>query len=678
MNDAFNKNSILSLIFMPIVIFYLEMVYKLFALKNGLDISIIYTLLISMSLGLIINLVLSFFKPKVSRIISILLCFLISFTVCVQYVYYIMFYTPMVLYSVKGAGQVLEFTDMIIEAIFTHLYVVILLLLPLVAIIILSKKNLLSYNFSIKKRIITILSYVVLKVIVLSVLLINGTECDTDFDIYYNTNVPNLVVNRFGIIPTIKKDMCSLVFNSFDTAGNDKYYNEKTADDKNSGTIIKPSTPGNNDSNLENSSDNEVVDDVKKVERVPNVLNIDFDKLIEEEKNESIKSMHEYFKNTAPTYTNEYTGMFEGYNLIFITAESFSHLAVDKELTPTLYKMANEGFVFNNFYNPVWGVSTSDGEYVACQSLIPKSGVWSFFESGSNYLPFTMGHQFSKLGYKTRAYHNHYFDFYRRDVSHPNMGYEYKGLGNGLDVRETWPESDLEMMELTIPEYINDESFHTYYMTVSGHKNYTFYGNYMAGKNKEYVENLDYSEPVRAYLACNIELEKAMEYLLDKLREKGIAKKTAIVISADHYPYGLEKSEIDERAGHVVEENFELYKSCFIVYVDGMEPVVIDKECSSLDIVPTISNLFGLEYDSRLYMGRDILSDSDPLVIFANRSFITDKVMYNSITRDVTYLTDEKVDENYLKEIKQIVANKFLISQDILDRNYYSYIVKKD
>ena len=97
-----------------------------------------------------------------------------------------------------------------------------------------------------------------------------------------------------------------------------------------------------------------------------------------------------------------------------------------------------------------------------------------------------------------------------------------------------------------------------------------------------------------------------MEYLLDQLDKAGIADKTLIAISADHYPYGLEDNEIDDLAGHVVEKNFELYKSPFILYTKGMEPVTIDKPCSSLDIIPTLSNLLGLEYDSRLLMGKDI------------------------------------------------------------------------
>jgi len=51
--------------------------------------------------------------------------------------------------------------------------------------------------------------------------------------------------------------------------------------------------------------------------------------------------------------------------------------------------------------------ATSDGEYVATTGLLPKSGVWSMYQSGDNAMPFAMGNQLRRLGYTTRAWHNH-------------------------------------------------------------------------------------------------------------------------------------------------------------------------------------------------------------------------------------------------------------------------------
>ena len=145
--------------------------------------------------------------------------------------------------------------------------------------------------------------------------------------------------------------------------------------------------------------------------------------------------------------------MFKGCNLIMFTAEGFSPYAVSPELTPTLYKMINEGFVFRNFYTPVWWVSTSDGEYVACTGLIPKGGVWSMARSGSNYMPFVMGNQFRNLGYLTKLTTTTHTPITRGTYPIPTWGMITRSR-NGLEVKKTG-ESDLEMIEVTVDEYID-------------------------------------------------------------------------------------------------------------------------------------------------------------------------------------------------------------------------------
>ena len=405
-----------------------------------------------------------------------------------------------------------------------------------------------------------------------------------------------------------------------------------------------------------------------------NVLDLNFDKLINNTDDETLSKMHQYFSQIAPSNKNEMTGILEGYNVISITAEGFTNIAVHPEVTPTLYKLVNEGVKFNNFYNPVWGVSTSDGEYAHMTGLIPKAGVWSMREVSNNFMPYVLGMQHKALGYKTMAYHNHTYTYYDRHLTYPSFNYTYKGLGSGLDVEFTWPESDVEMMELSVDDYINNEPFSTYYMTVSGHMNYTWDGNFISNKNRSLVDHLDYSENAKAYLASQIELDKALDYLLARLDDQGILDKTVIVLVGDHYPYGLAKADIDNLAGHELEENFELYKSNLIIYNKNLEGVVVDDYTYTLDILPTISNMLNLEYDSRLLMGRDVFSDSEPLVIFNDRSFITPLGFYNANTKEFMPNGDALVEEVYIEKMKRIVDSKFIYSSLIIDKDYYSHL----
>ena len=391
--------------------------------------------------------------------------------------------------------------------------------------------------------------------------------------------------------------------------------------------------------------------------------------------------MDEYFSSQEASKKNQYTGMFKGKNLIAIVGESFSSLVIREDLTPNLYKLYKEGFQFDNFYTPIFPVSTADGEYITDTSLIPKEGVWSFKEIIGNYVPYSYANVFEKIGYSSNAYHNHTATYYERDKYIETMGYDsYLAVGTGLENRmdtSNWPNSDYEMMKTTIDDYINNEKFMAYYMTVSGHMNYTKMGNAMTYKNWEQVKDLPYSERAKGYLAANIELDKAVGELLNRLEQAGKLEDTVIVISGDHYPYGLTIDEINELSTYARDEKFEKVKMPFLIWSGSMkEPIKVEKIGSSLDVLPTVLNLFRAEFDSRLLMGRDILSDTEPLVIFSDRSFITDKGKYNAVTEEFIPNEGVTVEEGYVDKINAIIYKKYQISRLILENDYYRHIFK--
>lgn len=670
----FSIHQWLTTLFFPILLIYFEVIFRIFVLNTAPQFTFLYELCLCIIIGSCIHLVCSLFSAVANKVLSILFTSLFTLWFIVQTVYLSIFQTPLVISSISGAGQVLQFTGIIFSAIAKHwLPIILIIAFPLIIQIIFAIKHVTFSQTSFKKGLLYTCSIGVLFIAMYLALLSGGKDVGSVYDIYFNEQPNTLILNRYGLLACTKNDIKALLFPKSVIA--DDFMSETN-------TIFTSETNHTPEDMQETHtvSETEFIEETEeKMVCEPQIMDINFDALAETETQSVYKTMHQYFSTVTPTYTNEYTGLFKGCNLIYISAESFSRYAIDEKLTPTLYKLANEGFVFNNFYNPVWGVSTSDGEYVNCQGLLPKNGVWSMFQSGDNYLPFTMGNQFLSLGYTTFAYHNHNYDYYSRDVSHPNLGYTYKAYGHGLDITYMWPESDLEMMELSIPDYIKEDHFSIYYMTVSGHMPYSWGGNAMANKHREAVEDLDYSLHVKGYLASHIELDHALEYLIAQLDAAGKLENTVIVMGADHYPYGLTASEIAELAGHEVEQNFELYKSSLIIWNAGMseKPVIIDKYCSSLDIIPTLSNLFGLEYDSRLLMGQDILSDSKPMVIFYNKSWITDKAMYDSRTGTATALAgDEEVSAEYIQSINQQVSNKFTFSTYILDYDYYGHLFK--
>ena len=653
------KKNILKVLFFPLLILYYETILKVFIYDTVFNIGYVYMCLFSLPLGLLFYLLTTGFNEKTNKILFYSIISFLTLYYGAQIIYYRIFYTFTSFYSILvGTAKALGFIDVLINTLLDNIAELIAVFLPIGLLVYFHRKiqfNKIPKNYIIK---VAVSAVIMQSAIVLTVLSSDIGILSPSY-LYSETFLVVESVDKFGLLTTgrldIKNILKSMVF------AVEPEYTE----------IVESEEPKPADEPPLELEPEELP--VQTVEY--NTMDIPFDELINKESNKAIKNMHEYFRNIEPTKKNEYTDKYKGKNLILITAEGFSPYAVNKDITPTLYKMQEEGFKFKNFYTPTWGVSTSDGEYVACTGLTPKEGIWSFYKSSKNYMPFAMGNQLKKQGYETKAYHNHYFDYYYRHVSHPNLGYTYKGLGNGLDVTETWPESDLEMIELTVPEFIESEPFHVYYMTVSGHLQYNFSGNYIAAKNRSLVEALPYSNNVKAYLACNIELDKAMEKLIQELEKKGIAEDTLIAISPDHYPYGLKLNEISELANTEIKTEVELDKGVFLLWGKGMKPVEIDKVCSSLDIIPTLSNLMGLEYDSRLLMGRDIFSDAEPLVMFSDRSFITDKAFYNAKTNEVTSFTGENIESSYIKETAETVILKFKYSAMILDTDYYRKVL---
>ena len=414
-----------------------------------------------------------------------------------------------------------------------------------------------------------------------------------------------------------------------------------------------------------------------------NVMDIDFDALNAMTEDKKLLAINDYCAKISGTNQNEYTGMLRDYNLIVMCAESFSPAAIDKDLTPNLYKLTQQGIIFNNYYN-TFPNTTTDGEYALMQGLYPDAGrskaVSSLYASRNSYLPFTLGNVFrDQRGVESFGYHNYRGSYYGRSESHPNMGYTMKFAGDGMTFTTNWPASDLEMMEQSVDDYIGREPFHAYYMTFSGHYKYDTGTNEMAKRNWDQVKDLPYSSnAIKAYLSCNIELDKAIGYLMERLEQAGVADRTAIVIAGDHFPYGLKDSEYAELIGHDIDD-FSKYKSTLIFWVGGLEEnIVVDEYCCNVDVLPTILNLWGFEYDSRLLAGTDVFSDGTHVAVLVDKSFLTDKVWFNADTGEIRYQVPEsEVPEGYVENMNQLIATRFSISADILNTAYYNFVFDK-
>lgn len=678
-----NGSPLLSILFFPLAILYHELLLRAF--DGGSDFfttALIRIFLFSMAAGLAIFLVLDLLPwRRAARIAATVLLALGTVVLCVERGCRSMFGLYYGLGFMGGmAGDVVgNFGSTVWSVILSIIPFILLALVPLVAFCLLRSAIVYDEGQSGAVRIMLAAVLVVCQLAGSLTSSLGGAKSYYTYEFTANTAVP-----QFGLVTMLRLEIQYAIFGTPEAplpVIDPGILPSESADPSDGGSETPSETP---------------------VVYGYNTLDIDFDALAAGTSDSTLQALHQYLGGLTPSQQNEYTGMFEGKNLILITAEAFSPYVISEELTPTLYRLTHEGFVFNNYYQPNWTQSTSGGEFAVMTGIIPNwfGNLTAFNASADKNMATALGWQFRELGYNVPAWHDNEYTYYNRDETHPNLGYDYQGIGNGLVLATNqWPNSDLEMMQATVDGYISDyvengTPFHAYYMTVSGHCNYNWGGNAMARKHQAEAQAAypDASETVQAYIACNLELEAAMTYLVEQLEEAGIADDTLIVLTADHYPYQMSAGDVDyynELRGFTdTERDTSRYRNTLIMWSAAIEePVEVDTPCSSIDIVPTLCNLFGLDYDSRLYSGRDVFAtnyEADqastcmPLVIFANTGFgnswITAAGTYEASTGTFTPNEGITVDDNYVSLVSQLVQAKYTYAKQMIQQDYYQIL----
>ena len=666
MPQAAPKRSLWPLFFLPMALIYHELLLHIFDRSIPFwDLSLVYILLFSAAAGLLLSALVDMLPRKAAHVVTYVLCAAWTVLMCIEYCCKSYFKTYFSLSFVTHmTGQVVgDFFTTMMEIIFTRLPFILLSFLPLAALIVFRRRLLPGKRLSGRVRLLALAGFAVCQIAGSALCYAGEYRADYTYNFVTDRAVP-----RFGLTASVRLEA---------------QYALLGVPEAPMVEVVEPEpepTPAVYDYNK---------------------MDLDFEATSQLVGGQTLENIHKYFSSITASQKNEYTGMFAGKNLIQITAEAFSPYVISKELTPTLYKLTHEGFVFTNYYQPGWGQSTTGGEFAAMTGVIPTwiNNNLSFYVSSKDYMPFALGNQFRALGYTTVAYHNNSYTYYNRHLTHPNLGYDYYGQGNGLNITGPgWPYSDLEMMELTAPAYIEDyvnngKPFHAYYMSVSGHANWGW-GNAMSAKNREAAVAAypNASQPVQGYIAANLELEHALTYLLEQLEAAGIADDTVICLTADHYPYALVTDDVDyyQELSGIQDSELDIsrYRNTLIMWCGSMEtPVTVDTPCSAIDIVPTLSNLFGLEYDSRLLSGRDVFAQNYnasqastcmPLVILpTNRgnSWITAAGTYDAKTRTFTPIPGITVADDYVDTVAALVDAKFSYARLLIQYDYAGVVL---
>lgn len=649
--------------------------------------------------GGVLGIITNVFPVIVNKIIATVLVLFIGVLFVAQYVYHSVFNNYLsVMGTIRFGNQAADNADTVLSNMKTDISDIVLLVIPVVIAIVLIW-TLMSFE---RRRwwvnLICVGAVAVMYIATVMVMWAVDSDVYSPYKVYSQYTSVDLAVEKLGVIESFVVDVRENVTSgsdkgqiSFASAGMDKAVDPFES----SGNSPADTTNADDASNLDVTEKDSHSDSINEqatteesttetpVDTSPNVLDLDFDAINELSGSDAVSSLSEYFKRVTPTKKNEYTGMFDGYNVIWITAEGFTGYALESGLFPALSKLADEGFVFENYYQPLWYGSTLGGEYANLMGSPTKNGAYLSMcraADNENGMYFSMANTLKRMGYSCYGFHDNDYTYYDRNITHPALGYEWIASGNGLEYQtdeygqDIWPQSDLVMLEETFDKYTKDQPFHLYYLTVSGHVPYGYgAANAMSEKNKDVVADLNYSDTTKAYLASQYEMERMLEELLERLEKRDLLDKTVIVLAGDHVPYD-NMEVVDELAGQSFGNDLDAYRSRLIIWSGSMEkPVRVEKVCSSIDILPTMLNLMGAEFDSRLIVGRDILSYSPGLVLFPDRSYITDTYEYNASWDQIVR---GNVSDETFEAMQLYVADKFTAADNITETGYYSYVAR--
>lgn len=299
-------------------------------------------------------------------------------------------------------------------------------------------------------------------------------------------------------------------------------------------------------------------------------------------------------------------------NVVIILVESLSasfmkEFGNEKNITPFLDSLAQKSIFFNNLY--ATGTRTVRG-MEAMSLCIPPTPGQSIIKRPENQNLFTVSNVFNSKGYNSNFFYggDGYFDnmnaffggngftIYDRGRGSV-LSDEIKTTRNNIDDSEVtfenaWGICDEDiyskMIKVADQQYKNKIPFFNFVMTTSNHRPYTYPNNAIdipSGTSREgAVKYTDY----------------AIRKMFQKAKNKPWYKNTVFVIISDHCASSAGKDEIDVANYHI---------PAFIINLPKEINQKVEKQCSQIDVFPTLFSIMNWSYDSNFF-GKNVFSPS--------------------------------------------------------------------
>ena len=392
---------------------------------------------------------------------------------------------------------------------------------------------------------------------------------------------------------------------------------------------------------------------------------------------------------------SEYFGVSKDNNLVTILVESFEWFAFISDssiypngmnlddvkldaLFPNLRNLYKESIIMNNHYAQN---KTDISEDEALLGMYPNSSYINY-NFPNNVSPSSIANllKLQDPSISNNFFHANERDFYNRGKVLSSIGYENlyflhemeeKGLHNYIEGDASCVNCmnlDSHTVELMKDEmFPSDTRFNTHFTTISMHGNYSLRNNMKRWADK--IDSLEINIDnyfLKNYLSAVMEFDYALGLIIEDLTSKNLMDNTTIVLFSDHNTYlsDLTYHVKDIKLNKYSTDNYiELYRVPLIIYDKNIGHKIVDKFTTTYDIVPTILDLFGINYYTNLYYGNSIFNEEESILYSkAYNIFLADGILYSNIN-NILY-RDSNVTDSYIKEVE----NKSLA---LLKKIYY-------
>lgn len=387
------------------------------------------------------------------------------------------------------------------------------------------------------------------------------------------------------------------------------------------------------------------------------------------------EKIDKYFKEEKPAAKdNGNTGLFEGKNVIMVMMESLDDWMIDDKYTPTISHMMKNGINFTDNYAATFGTGyTFNTEFAVNSGYHAMVSGMSVTTLSKNTYEYSLPNLFKAKGYTPTSFHFNSPDFYNRGIMHKAWGYEsYVSFSDYMPGKEAQLDSNIISNDKVFEKMTENKKFFDFIITYSAHVPYTYDDDKLLEAKEKYPELIDTSQGTdpeinNAKILAH-DTDEFFRILTEKLEAKGILDDTVIIAFADHFTYGVSSWDKLYALSDVSTAKL-LEKTPLFIYCSGMTPVKISKVTNTLDILPTVANLFGLE-KTNYYMGFDAFdNDYKGFVYFSDGSWYDGKHYY--IEEEMSSIKDNV---EYFNSMSEMFRKREEMNDAVLRSDYFKKV----